>query len=96
MKILAFILAALIAKTFADTTLPERNLKEHITSPTLQQHGRDELADDDDGMRRVWVRYKEGDHDAVVRAAHQLDKDHKMKIKHDFPSTDSIVITATK
>jgi len=100
MKILACILAALIAGTFADTTLPERNLKEHITGPTLQQHGREEGSlhpdtVDDNGIRRVWVRYKKGDHDAAVRAAHRLDKDHKMKIKHDFPHTDSIVVTAS-
>ena len=51
---------------------------------------------EDESLRRVWVRYEKGDHDSCARTIQNHDAKPNMRIKYDFPDTDSIVVTATE
>lgn len=96
MKILAFALAAFVVGAYADATLPAKSLQED-RGPTMPLYGRDETkSTKGDELRRVYVRYNAGDHDAAVRATKRFDKDLKMKQHYDFKDTNSIVISVTE
>ena len=99
MKILAFALTAFVVGAYADAMLPARSLQED-RGPTMPLYGRDDETKNThrqgDELRRVYVRYAAGDHDAALRAVERFDKDHKMKQHYDFKDTNSIVVTVSE
>jgi len=47
-----------------------------------------------DSQRRVWVRYKNGEHDAGLRAIEKYDTAHRTKVEYHFHELSSVVVTA--
>ena len=48
-----------------------------------------------DSQRRVWVRYRNGEHDAGIRAIEKHDTAHRTKVEYHFRELCSVVVTAT-